>query len=167
MAAVASPLAVYSAALNAPLNASLGNFWPGWGFRAHGAGGLGYPPIALDGYPTYSMQRSTVAYFLGNDTGLNSPKELAAQAKFGIVGLGWQLNMRGSNWRHLEQWEVHTAKELKAINPEVKVLVSRNSEVATVVWDAVRPLMTPPLSDANRSLWITGQGGGYSCAVGE
>eukprot|EP01046_Picozoa_sp_COSAG06_P100420 COSAG06_NODE_46534_length_346_cov_0.728745_1_plen_90_part_01 len=47
-------------------------FYPGWAFAAHGKGGLGYPPIPLSGYPTYDMATSTSAYFLGNDTGVNS-----------------------------------------------------------------------------------------------
>ena len=34
--------------------------------------GLGYPPIPFEGYPTWRMNGSTAAFFLGNDTGLNS-----------------------------------------------------------------------------------------------
>ena len=33
------------------------------------------------------MARSTSAYFLGTDTGVNSAAENAAEARFGIVGL--------------------------------------------------------------------------------
>ena len=133
----------------------VGSFYPGWGFakRVNGAG-LGYPTIPLEGYPTYDLAKSTSAYFLGNDTGLNSQAELEAQSKFGIVGIGWQIHMRGAAWRHLEQWEVETAKQLKAIDPTTKVLVSRNSEVATVVWDAVRPLLVPPGPDQHPHLWV-------------
>lgn len=29
----------------------------------------GFPPIPLEGYPTYDMRKSTVVYFVGNDTG--------------------------------------------------------------------------------------------------
>jgi len=144
----------------------LGSFYPGWAFRAHSAGGLGYPPIPLDGYPTYSMQRSTAAYFLGNDTGLNSAAEYAAEAKFGIVGIGWQIGMRSLGWQHLEAAEVETARALKALNPEIKVLVSRNTEVATVVWDAVRPLLVPPGPSQHPEMWVHGKPGGGGCAVG-
>ena len=61
--------------------------YPGAGFRAalrSSVAGLGYPPLALAGYPTWGMQASTAAYFLGNDTGLNSAKEMAAEARFGL-----------------------------------------------------------------------------------
>ena len=54
----------------------------------------GFPTIPLDGYPTYDMRSSTIVYFVGNDTGMNNHQELVAQTRFGIVGIGWQLNMR-------------------------------------------------------------------------
>jgi hypothetical protein len=129
-------------------------FYPGWAFAAHGKGGLGYPPIPLSGYPTYDMATSTSAYFLGNDTGVNSAAETAAEAKFGIVGLGWQLSMRDADWHHLEKFEVSFAAEIKAVNPKAKVLVSRNSEVGTVVWDAIRPLLDTPLHAEASGLWV-------------
>ncbi len=129
-------------------------FYPGWAFAAHGKGGLGYPPIPLAGYPTYAMAASTSAYFLGNDTGLNSAAENAAEAKFGIVGLGWQLSMRDADWRHLEKFEVSFASKIKAVNPKAKVLVSRNSEVGTVVWDAIRPLLDTPAHAEASGLWV-------------
>ena len=33
----------------------------------------GFPPIPLDGYPTWDMRKSTVVYFVGNDTVRLSP----------------------------------------------------------------------------------------------
>ena len=135
-------------------------FYPGWAFAKHAPkGGFGYPPIPLDGYPTYDMAASTSAYFLGNDTGVNSAAENAAEAKFGIVGLGWQLSMRDADWRHLEQFEVSFAKEIKAINPKAKVLVSRNSEVGTVVWDAIRPFIDTPAHAEASGLWVHDRAG--------
>jgi len=141
-----------------------GSFYPGWGFKKHAGagGGLGYPPIPLDGYPTYAMAASTSAYFLGNDTGVNSAAENAAEAKFGIVGLGWQLSMRHADWHHLEKFELSFATQIKALNPKAKVLVSRNSEVGTIVWDSIRPLMDTPAHAAASGLWVTNGAGEIS-----
>eukprot|EP00729_Bicosta_minor_P005769 gene5769-1170_t len=136
--------------------------YPGSGFASFSAGsrgGLGYPPIPLDGYPTMMMNRSTVAYFLGNDTGLNSAAENMAQARFGIVGLGWQLAMRNKEtpWQHLEQWEVVTSAAIKAINPDAKVLVSRNVETSGIQWDHCRPYFLDFEFARKSSLWVVGQ----------
>ena len=139
------------------------NFYPGWAFAAHASrGGLGYPPIPLEGYPTYNMAASTSAYFLGNDTGVNSAAENLAEAKFRIVGLGWQLSMRDADWHHLENFEFSFAAQIKKINPKAKVLVSRNSEVGTVVWDAIRPLLDTPAHAEASGLWVHDQNGKLS-----
>ena len=46
--------------------------WPvGWGFEAHG----GFPPLP-PAWQTYSLQKSTVGFFLGNATGMDSAAEL-------------------------------------------------------------------------------------------
>ena len=50
--------------------------------------------------------------------------------------------------------EVSFAAEIKAVNPKAKVLVSRNSEVGTVVWDAIRPLLDTPLHAEASGLWV-------------
>ena len=113
--------------------------YPGWLFRAHGrplkpgAGSapsgrrqtIGYPPLPWAGFPTYNMAQSTAAWFVGNDTGLNSAVEIAAEARFGVVGIGWQLHMFGSGFQHLETWEALTARAIKRASPKTRVLVSR------------------------------------------
>ena len=141
--------------------------YPGSSFASFGAGrngGLGYPPIPLDGYPTFQMNRSTSAYFLGNDTGLNSHAENVAEARFGIVGLGWQLAMRNAQtpWAHLERWEAITANAIKAINPHTKVLVSRNVETSGIQWDHCRPYFLDFELARESSLWVVGEPGGGS-----
>jgi hypothetical protein len=150
--------------------------YPGAGFRASLRGsvaGLGYPPLAVPGYPTWSMQASTAAYFVGNDTGLNSAQEIAAQAKFGVVGLGWQLAMRSTNWSHLEQSELETAAAIKAIRPSTKVLVSRNVQVGGIQWDSMRQYFLNFDKARASQLWCIGQAGGKStsgqprCVVGQ
>ena len=150
--------------------------YPGAGFQATlpvGAAGLGYPALVLEGYPTWSMQASTAAYFLGNDTGLNNAQEMAAESKFGVVGLGWQLAMRATNWSHLEATEMATAAAIKAINPSTKVLVSRNVQVGGIQWDSMRSFFLNFTKARASQLWCVGQAGGKStsgqprCEVGQ
>jgi len=59
------------------------------------------------------LAASTAIYFIGNDTGLNSIVETVREAHFGVVGVGWQIAMRESNWEHLESNERATARALK------------------------------------------------------
>ena len=155
------------------LSARTGPFdYPGSGFSSFlepNSSGIGYPPIPLPGYPTYLMNRSTAAYFLGNDTGLNSVRENTAEARFGIVGIGWQLGMRWSKWRHLERWEEQTARAIKAINPDTKVIVSRNVEVGGVFWDHCRPYFENLSLARHSTMFVEGQPGGGgkpACAIG-
>ena len=136
--------------------------------------GLGYPPIPFDGYPSWRMNDSTAAYFLGNDTGLNNPAEIAAQARFAIVGTGWQLGMRMASapWAHLERKEAATAAAIKAVNPATKVLVSRNVEVGGIFWDHDRHFFVVHTLAKASGLWVTGQPGTQTaskphCAVGQ
>lgn len=109
------------------------------------------------------MRKSTIVYFVGNDTGMNSAAELNAEVRFGIVGVGWQMHMRGSNWSHLEQWEEATAAQLKAVDPDVKVLVTRNTQAGVSMLDSVRPQLLSPTSP---TFWITEQEGGAGCKTG-
>jgi hypothetical protein len=60
------------------------------------------------------------------------------------VGIGWQLNNIPSHYSHLEQYEIEEAKALKAVRPDVRVSVLRNSEVATVFWDSAKAKMYDP-----------------------
>jgi hypothetical protein len=120
------------------------SFWhAGWGFLIHG----GFPalPAAWSSNATSSgkLSSSVVSYFLGNATGMNNAAELAAQARFGIVGIGWQLNQAAEPGK-LQQYEIETARALKALRPDIKVLVSRNTEAAAFFWDTCRAKMTDP-----------------------
>ena len=136
------------------------------------AGGFPAMPKSMQ---TYDMQLSTGAYFVGNDTGLNNAAENQAEAKLGVAGLGWQLGMTCGGDRltvgcqpHLEANEITVAKQLKAINPKMKVLVSRNSEVATIVWDSATKVMNDPKYSAywvhdptgkiSNGSWVTPKG---------
>eukprot|EP00746_Dinoflagellata_sp_MGD_P042469 gnl/MRDRNA2_/MRDRNA2_20297_c0_seq1.p1 gnl/MRDRNA2_/MRDRNA2_20297_c0~~gnl/MRDRNA2_/MRDRNA2_20297_c0_seq1.p1 ORF type:complete len:375 (-),score=59.04 gnl/MRDRNA2_/MRDRNA2_20297_c0_seq1:276-1331(-) len=94
---------------------------------------------------------------MGNSTGMNSVEELAAEARFGIVGIGWQFNQVTPG--HLEQYEIETARALKALRPDIKVMVSRNTEAAAYFWDSCREKMTNP---ASRDFWT--QCGDQPCA---
>ena len=42
------------------------------------------------------------------------------------------------------QYELETAKALKVLRPDIKVLVSRNTEAAAYFWDSCRERMTDP-----------------------
>ena len=55
----------------------------GWGFNKHG----GFPKLPAAWSNDTRLSSSVVSYFLGNSTGMNSPEELAAEARFGIVGV--------------------------------------------------------------------------------
>lgn len=115
----------------------------GWGFISHG----GFPKLP-DTWTTSKLSSSVVSYFMGNSTGMNSMEELAAEARFGIVGIGWQLNQVPP--QHLEQYEIETARALKALRPDIKVMVSRNTEAAGYFWDSCKEKMTDP---ATRDFW--------------
>jgi hypothetical protein len=150
--------------------------YPGWLFLAHGRPlkpgpgsapsgrrhTIGYPPLPWAGFPTYNMAQSTAAWFVGNDTGLNSAVEIAAQARFGVIGIGWQLNMFGSGFAHLEQWEALTARAIKRASPTTRVLVSRNTELGNGIWDSVRAQR----SSASPQFWVRGQVNSTACRVG-
>ena len=150
--------------------------YPGWLFRAHGqplvpgAGSaptgrrrtIGYPPLPWAGFPTYNMSQSTAAWFVGNDTGLNSAAEIAAEAQFGVVGIGWELNMFGSGFQHLETWEAITARAIKRASPTTRVLVSRNTELATGFWDSVRRQRATNAAN----FWVRGEVNSSLCALG-
>jgi hypothetical protein len=132
------------------------SFWhAGWGFIAHG----GFPPLPASwdraNRTNTTLSTSVVSYFLGNTTGMNSAAELEAQAKFGIVGIGWQLNQADQPGK-LSQYELQTARALKAIRPEIKVMVSRNTEAAAFFWDSCREKMQDP---ATVDFWTQCRGG--------
>jgi len=71
------------------------NWRPGWGFGAHG----GFP---ANPWHSWRMNQSTVAYFVGNASGMDSEAELGLEARLGYVGIGWQLNNIPSHHSHLE-----------------------------------------------------------------
>ena len=103
------------------------------------------PPLPASWRSTVAADMTT-AYFVGNATGLDSAAELAAEARWGIIGIGWQLNgswvphgpHKGNHFgRHVEIAERETAAALKSRNPKLKVLLGRNTEVATCYLDSV------------------------------
>lgn len=87
------------------------------------------------------MNDSTAIFFAGNDTGVNSEAEVLAEARFALVGLGWQLAMRAQNHSHLEALEAQSAAAIKAANPAARVLVTRENEVALADWDLQKAVM--------------------------
>jgi len=64
--------------------------------------------------------------------------------QLGYVGIGWQLNNIPSHYSHLEKYELQEAANLKALRPDIRVSVLRNTEVATVFWDSAKAKMFDP-----------------------
>merc|ERR1712224_263462 len=90
---------------------------------------------------SWQMNRSIACFFAGNDTSINSAAEYAAEARFGSVGIGWQIHAIESKKigrADLEAFEVETARVLKNLRPDIRVLVTRNFECAGVFWRTVK-----------------------------
>ena len=132
-------------------------FTPGWGFARQG-GFPAMPPAWRGQQASGRLAESFGAYFVGNASGMDSPAELAREARLGYVGVGWQLNNIPSHDSHLETWELEEARRLKQLRPGVKVGVLRNTEVATVFWDSANKTMHDP---ATQGYWT--QCGGKPC----
>jgi hypothetical protein len=97
------------------------------------------------------MNASTVDYFVGMATGLDSKKELDAGHMLGYYGVGWELNNIPTNYTHLEAAELATAKSLKALRPGIKIGVTRNTVVAASFWESAQAVMTNP---ATKDYWL-------------
>ena len=79
MASAAAPSAITATASSRPWTA-------GWGFAATG----GIPPQPPH-MRSYAINRTVLATFVANNTGLANGAELAAEVKSGVVGIGWNL----------------------------------------------------------------------------
>lgn len=84
------------------------------------------------------MAASIVCFFVGNSSAGNSATELAAEGRFGAVGIGWQLAAVASNFTGLEANEIAAASASKIRHPAIKTLVTRNSDCGGLNWDTVR-----------------------------
>eukprot|EP01046_Picozoa_sp_COSAG06_P004024 COSAG06_NODE_163_length_21566_cov_9.641070_18_plen_382_part_00 len=123
--------------------------WPvGWGFASRG----GFPPLPPS-WRSFSLQRATVGYFMGNASGMDSTAELQAEAKLGIVGIGWQLNNIPSHHSNLEEYELQEAARLKALRggSSLRVMLTRESEATTTLYNSSKAKMMDP---ANRDWWV-------------
>jgi len=61
-----------------------------------------------------------------------------------VAAVGWELNNIPANYTHLEEAEIATAKSLKALRPDMKVGVTRNTAVVTTFWDSAKRVMFDP-----------------------
>lgn len=117
----------------------------GWGFKTHG----GTPAMPAKFQSRYLLNQSVVGYFVANNTGLANDAELAAEARLGIMGIGWNLNhLATSKHGGLESYEVEQAGALKKLRPDVGVMVLRNTEVVSTFWTAFRE------AENNTELWL-------------
>ena len=109
----------------------------GWAFAKHG----GFPPTPASWGYSGVVRDWTVAYFMGNASGPNNAAEVAAQSRFGIAGIGWQINNKPGNYSHEEQYEAAAAKQIKTSRAAAKVMVTRDTQVVTYFWDSARAVM--------------------------
>ena len=97
----------------------------------------------------YLLNQSVVGYFVANNTGLANDAELAAEARLGIMGIGWNLNhLATSKHGGLETYEAEQARALKKLRPDIGVMVLRNTEVVSTFWTAFRE------AENNTELWL-------------
>jgi len=122
---------------------------PNWMFADKPGDWTQAPPLPwgreLLGQP---VSASLALFFTGNNSGPNSAALNARLARFGHVGIGWQLTGSAPNSHigHLEVVERAVAAQLKALNPRVKVLALRNDQVVSPLWDCARARMLDPAS---------------------
>ena len=115
----------------------------GWGFDKFGG-------FVKNPWASWQMNRSTTAYFVGNASGMDSKQEMMEEVKLGYIGVGWQLNNLPSKFQHLEAFERLESQRLRALRPDVRVGVLRNTEVVTVFWDSARAVM---FNNATQDYW--------------
>jgi len=94
--------------------------------------------------PSCDADRSAAQYFVGNASGMDSPRELGKEIQLGYVGIGWQLDNIPSHYSHLEKYEIEEAANLRKLRPDIRVSVLRNTEVVTVFWDSAKKAMFDP-----------------------
>jgi hypothetical protein len=75
---------------------------------------------------------------------MDSDEELAAEVRLGIVGIGWQLNNVPSNHSDVEKYELEEARKLKKLRPEVKVMLTRESQATTTLYASAKAKMEDP-----------------------
>jgi len=77
----------------------------------------------------------------------------------GVVGLGWQLSNIPSHHSNVEVFELEEARRLKTLRPDVKVMLTRDTEVTTVFYNMSREKMYDPNT---QDFWT--QCGGKPCS---
>jgi hypothetical protein len=122
---------------------------PNWMFAQH-PGDWTQAPVLPWGRSLLDqpVSASLALFFTGNNSGPNSDELTAQLARFGHVGVGWQLTGSAPNSHigHIEVVERTVAAQLKALNPSIKVLALRNDQVISPLWDCARERMTDPAS---------------------
>jgi hypothetical protein len=91
---------------------------------------------------SWQMNRSTLCFFVGNETSSDSPAELRSEARFGTVGIGWQLANVQQNFSRVEAAELAAAKAIKELRSDALVMVTRNTDCAGGIYDSVKAALT-------------------------
>ena len=103
------------------------------------------PPPPLMPWPaTYTLARSTMTFVDGNHTGPDNATRAVAEARYGMVTFGWETDVcatarpstpqRACTYAGAEAALDAAAARLKAINPDVKVVLYRNTELGLSVY---------------------------------
>jgi hypothetical protein len=94
------------------------------------------------------VSASLVLFFTGNNSGPNSDALNQQLARFGHVGIGWQLtgSEPSSHVGHIEVVERTLAAQLRALSSRIHVFALRNDQVVSPLWDCARARMMDPAS---------------------
>lgn len=115
------------------------------------------PPPPMPWRATYNLSRSTMTFPDGNHTGPDNAARAAAEARCGMVTFGWETDvcetarpsspLRGCTHAGTEAALDAAAARLKAINPDVKVVLCRNTELGLSVYkDQCEKMYDPAFS---------------------
>ena len=102
------------------------------------------PPMPMPWPATYDMSLSTMTFPDGNHTGPDNAARAAAEARYGMVTFGWETDVcdtaqpsspqRACTHAGTEAALDAAAARLKAINPAVKVVLYRNTELGLSIY---------------------------------
>lgn len=134
---------------------------PGWwAYHTSGSapGNGGFPPLPWPRNSSNRLADVSVVYFAGSSgggghAGPNSELEARAEARHGIVGISWHVGLASP--RHQELNELAAIRQLKRINPSVRVLVPRETQVVTDLWEHTREAMAE-----HPEYWLTNSSSG-------
>ena len=97
---------------------------------------------------TWALNSSTAVFFVGNATRMETAKEYRSDARWGMVGYSWDVNLGESSARPAEQWEVDEARALHRENAAAAVMVTREVSSIANWYDSIN------ISDPHLASWF-------------